>query len=261
MGAIYEGIGGFLTDDVGHVVAIKYPPLDFSGFVFTDQEATQIASLTELTLLELPMMSNEMTNEGVKSIATLPKLEYLSMSSTENVDSVGFGYLSSLRTLKGLGLGLSPINDDGLQHIGELTQLEFLDLTGAKVGDRGVSFLQNLRALQSLALVSTRVTDLSMSVIGSLPALQKLDIRGCNVTDRGLAALGKSRSLRRLVAFPTDYGGGKITDAGLMHLKTVTTLEYVNVARNQVTPAGASALLSALPNCEVELTNTDEVDE
>ena len=100
-----------------------------------------------------------------------------------------------------------------------------------------------------------------MSVIGSLPALQQLDIRGCNVTDRGLAALGKSRSLKRLVAFPTANGGGKFTDAGLMQLNTVTTLEYVNIARNQVTPAGASALQSAMPNSEDELTNTDEVDE
>ncbi len=259
--AVYDGISGFLTDDLGHVVAVKYAPFDFSGFVFTDVEAKHLSNLTELQALTLPMMGNQVTDEGVKALSSLSKLEYLAMSGTEKVTSSGFSHLGSLQNLKGLGLGMSPINDDGLSNLAGLSQLEFLDLTGAKIGDRGIGHLRGLKSLQSLALVSTAITDQSMVTVATLPKLQKLDIRGCNITDQGMAALAKCRNLRRLVAFPTSNGGGAITDTGLARLKTIKTLEYVNVAGTRVTTAGASALRRALPKCEVELTNTQEVDE
>jgi len=153
--AVYDGISGFLTDDLGHVVAVKYAPFDFSGFVFTDVEAKHLSNLTELQALTLPMMGNQVTDEGVKALSSLSKLEYLAMSGTEKVTSSGFSHLGSLQNLKGLGLGMSPINDDGLSNLAGLSQLEFLDLTGAKIGDRGIGHLRGLKSLQSLALVST----------------------------------------------------------------------------------------------------------
>ena len=45
--------------------------------------------------------------------------------------------------------------------------------------------------------------------------------------------------------------GPKVTDAGLVHLKGLTSLQSLSLYRSQVTDAGVAELQKALPNCKI----------
>ena len=66
-------------------------------------------------------------------------------------------------------------------------------------------------------------------------------------TDLGLkhylAAVEPSATLRLI--------GWRITDAGLVHLKELTSLETLTLSETQVTDAGVAELQQALPDCKI----------
>ena len=49
-----------------------------------------------------------------------------------------------------------------------------------------------------------------------------------------------------------DLYGTQITDAGLEHIKGLANLKELDVRRTQVTPEGVKRLEEALPNCQIE---------
>lgn len=66
------------------------------------------------------------------------------------------------------------------------------------------------------------------------------------ITDAGLAHLKALTSLETLRLDNTQ-----ITDEGLEHLKGLTSLKYLNLQGTKVTPAGITELKHALPNCSI----------
>lgn len=250
--SLYDGIAGFSTNERRRVDAIEYAPFNF-GLEFGDQEIAQIAKLRSLKSLTLPMMGNSMTDQGLKRLANLTELEVLMMHGSDNLTDEGYRHVASLTNLRALGLGMSSVEDSSLVQISELTNLIFLDVTGAPITDTGVQHLSKLQRLESLALVSTQISDKSMVVVAELPRLMSLDIRGCNITDAGLAQLANTDTLVELVAHPTENGGGLITDEGLAHLQKISTLKRVQLAGNPVTPFGVAKLQAALPGCEIQM--------
>ena len=81
------------------------------------------------------------------------------------------------------------LDDDGLVHLGTLTQLTALSLAGTEIGDAGLVHLKGLTRLTSLNLTGTRVTDASLAVIRGLPKLQFVGLNGTQVTHEGVVAL------------------------------------------------------------------------
>jgi len=61
------------------------------------------------------------------------------------------------------------------------------------------------------------------------------------ITDAGLVHLAGLTSLQELF----------VTDAGLVHLKGLTSLQTLGLGNTQVTDAGVAKLKEALPNCEI----------
>jgi len=43
----------------------------------------------------------------------------------------------------------------------------------------------------------------------------------------------------------------QITDAGLVHLKDLTNLEYLDLRETPITDSGVAELQKAVPNCEI----------
>ena len=48
-----------------------------------------------------------------------------------------------------------------------------------------------------------------------------------------------------------DLSATKVTDAGLVHLKRLTKLKYLNLRDTKVTDASVKKLQQALPNCKI----------
>ena len=68
---------------------------------------------------------------------------------------------------------------------------------------------------------------------------------GGKVTDAGLVHLKRLTNLQQLF-----LGAPKITDAGLLHLTGLTKLIRIDLATTQITDAGVAELKKALPNCD-----------
>jgi len=66
------------------------------------------------------------------------------------------------------------------------------------------------------------------------------------ITDEGLVHLKTLTALRSL-----NLNHTKITDTGLEHLRGLSSLEMLNIRNTQVTDEGALRIQQDLPNCEI----------
>jgi hypothetical protein len=73
-----------------------------------------------------------------------------------------------------------------------------------------------------------------------------LDLRNSQASDAGLVHLKGLTSLHTLRLISTE-----VTDAGLVHLKGLTSLTTLNLQGIRVTTAGMQDLQSALPKCRI----------
>ena len=74
----------------------------------------------------------------------------------------------------------------------------------------------------------------------------ELKLMSLKITDAGLEHLKGLTSLQTLTLART-----KITGAGLVHLKGLTKLRLLGVVQTQVSDAGVADMRKALPNCEI----------
>ena len=75
----------------------------------------------------------------------------------------------------------------------------------------------------------------------------EVDFRDTGVEDDDLTCLKDIANLKNV-----NLVGTHVTDAGIEHLKPITTLEFVWLNRTIVSRDGAAALQKALPNADVQ---------
>jgi hypothetical protein len=98
------------------------------------------------------------------------------------------------------------------------------------------------------AVLVVRLDDRKIGALGRLNALRRLYLEGpSQVTDGGLCYL---------INFPLEVlelrGSPEITEGGLLELRLIRSLRWLDVTRcHQLTEAGIQALRAALPRCEV----------
>ena len=123
--------------------------------------------------------------------------------------------------------GCSFVQGHGLQHLGVLESLIFLDLTGCNgMEDQGfIAGIKNLSKLESLVLLGCskltdsavayasqclptlkrlalppRTTDLGLNFVSTAKKIERVAIRGCNrVSPFGIKELLKAKNLKRVV--------------------------------------------------------------
>ena len=81
------------------------------------------------------------------------------------------------------------VNDATLEHLKELTKLQFLYLSGTQVTDAGLEHLKGLSNLKLLLLGNTKVTDAGLVHLKGLTKLQYLDVFLTHVTADGVKKL------------------------------------------------------------------------
>ncbi len=148
-----------------HMTALRELRLGGTGVV--DQTLRPLTSMPWLTELWLP--STQIGNEATKHIALLPHLRSLNLSNNQE------------------------ITDTGLPPLGELTELENLQLWGTKVTDQGLAHLAALHSLQSLSLGRTEVTEAGLRHITDLPGLTRLNLSETSVTSTTILRLKQAR--------------------------------------------------------------------
>ena len=114
------------------------------------------------------------------------------------------------------------------------------------VTDAGLVNLKGLTMLQTLILGETKVTDAGLMHLKRMN-LKMLDIPTEAKTDIGLKHyLAAKQPPTQLFLF-----GWQITDAGLAHIKGMTSLRKLYLTDTKVTDAGIAELQKTLPNCRI----------
>ena len=93
---------------------------------------------------------------------------------------------TGLLHLERLDLGwCTSITDLDIQAVGQLTQLQDLQLSGTCVSDRGLASLQGLPKLRRVGLRGTRVTAAGLAFVTGLQKLESLNLASTSVGSQG----------------------------------------------------------------------------
>lgn len=186
------------------------------------------------------------------AVAAIKKAGGLTFYDIPRTPVVSWHEPSGWRTLVGVYIGIdyvghvshvtfAPITPTGndadrqeaLARVGDLGQLETLNVPGASVTDGDLARLDGLYRLQQLMLPSTQITDAGLAHLRGLTELTQLNLERTRVSDAGLVHLKGLASL-----FGISLGKTQVSDAGLVHLKGLTELRYLDLSDTQVTDAG-----------------------
>jgi hypothetical protein len=127
----------YVDNKPGNPVRTVYLP----GPKVTDASLKELKAFEQLQMLKLDSAKN-ITDEGVKELASLTKLEDLGLGSTQVTDA-GLKHLAELKELKALSLSFTNITDAGLKELAAHKKLETLGLSFTKVTKDGVKELQD----------------------------------------------------------------------------------------------------------------------
>jgi hypothetical protein len=246
-----------------HALQIRFAPV-------TGKTCDKLAGARNLRTLDLERCG--ITDDGMAVVAQLKGLEDLNISRTD-VGNAGMAHVASLTKLKKLNIQDTKATAQGLASLGALRELEELSFLSSEVADYPgvvkqiattwprlqalrivggevradmIEPLVALRGLKGLYLQGVDLGEPAMAALAKLTTLEELGITQGTMSDEklgGLTALKKIRMLR--------LNNTKVTDTGIMKLKTMKGLKELEVRMTPVTLAGAAAFEKELPGCRV----------
>ena len=122
-------------------------------------------------------------------LATLPRLESLSISHAKLLTERGLSALQNCRNLTELDLGEAGLTKDVMDRLGSMKQLRRLYLSQARFIGTDVSALSRLDRLEELDLWGTNAGDGDARQLRSFPSLRILNLGQTQITEVGVAEL------------------------------------------------------------------------
>lgn len=214
----------------------------------TDDLLAEVCRVETLTALGLAGCQG-VTDDGVRHLARLPRLQHLDLSGT-NITDAGLEVLRDLPRLRTLSLAWTRVTDRGVRVLRHCEELEHVNLAAvpqsgetwpARAGDAALRALAGKSRLRHLEIA---LTDAGLALLHDLPVLETwrggeaqlglfgpgripshLSLRG-PFSDRGMHHL---RGLDGLFSLAIDDGRLAITAAGLEPLVSLPHLGSLSV--------------------------------
>lgn len=251
----------------------------------TDKGMDYIRQLKTLEHLELP--NTGITDKGLAQLANLSNLKHLRVGccGISPITDAGAKYISGLHSLEELHIGGTGITDVGMAYISKLTHLRNLSIeyTSPSLSNQGLDKLTSLTSLTKLSL-PYKASNISISGLASLNSLTNLtelnagkivqDNSGLNIA--GLTMLEKFsispttgirdddleclEKLKRLKWVQVNWKNGAVSDAGMVHLAGLTSVERLAISGPNLTDDGLAYLtnMKGLNYLKVTGNFTDE---
>lgn len=125
------------------------------------------------------------------------------------------------------------ITAEWLTHLEPLTEMTVAHFTWTRITNDGVRYMTRFKKITELRLDRT-VTDDGLACLKEFPELKHLNLSGCSgVSDAALVHLKEITTLEALWLDETS-----VTDAGLVHLEGLSNLRDLNLRDTAVTDAG-----------------------
>jgi beta-lactamase regulating signal transducer with metallopeptidase domain/5-hydroxyisourate hydrolase-like protein (transthyretin family) len=248
-------LGGWYTlDDERHVTSVNMVFHYTSDEVRYDNDQTDtdealkwLPSFSRLT--ELYLTNKQVTDDSLRHIGRLEKLEALTVWDAPHLTEAGLQHLGGTKSLRRLSLGKTKVGDKALEVFGMLSNLEELNL-GGELTDDGLRHLAGLDKLRSLFVETTAApfSDAAAEHLRQLSSLRDLNLSKSQFTDAGIRRLGELKELMglRLDAASTPDGPA-ITDASVDVLVEMKQLKSLDIRKTGITDEGLRRL-AALPN-------------
>jgi hypothetical protein len=177
-------------------IELKLMSMDDSEDELCNQALANMCNLKGLRVLVLD--KSEVSDDGLKKIACLTNLEYISAFLTPLRGS----FLKDLRTLKKLEALMMPstgLKEDELRYLPEYPALQHLLMSHTNLSDKGMKYIGSCAQLKRLDVSrNPAITDQSIQYLQKLKSLQQLSVDGTAITFQGLQKL-KGLNLNHLV--------------------------------------------------------------
>ena len=187
---------------------------------------TSVAALASLTKLESLIISNT-------DVTTLTPLANLTIRQllTENTAISSINELRGTRLVKCIRDWACPIVTDGYDVLGEMPQLEEVNIAGDESTKELVLDLSPLAKAQNLVWLGVGYVGVQdINFVSSLPNLQYLLIATSNLTSMMIGDATLPENLGYI-----DFGGNCITSLEELHLERLQKLEYISLHANFIT--------------------------
>jgi ankyrin repeat protein len=219
---------------IGLMKEQRIPGLNAEGQMM-DALLERISRLEHITSLNLNG-SKELTDDGLRHLARLPRLQHLHLMCQQITDR-GLEVLRHLPELRTVTLSWSGVTDAGVAHLGQCQHLERVDLSATRTGDGAVRALTGKRRLRHFRS-GNGVTDAGLRLFHQFPVFKTW--QGGEI----------SMALLDFEAEPNYlWLRGSFTDTGIADLMGLDGLFALNLddSRLAVTAAGLEPLVD-LPN-------------
>jgi Leucine-rich repeat (LRR) protein/pimeloyl-ACP methyl ester carboxylesterase len=198
------------------------------------------------SLQKLSLSGSGLEGDGLKELVAFPKLWSLNLAFSDITDA-GLAYLPVLPRLKELMLTGTNVTGKGFTSIGKQVSLEELWLKDTQVTNAALLELSPLKSLKILALPGTKIKPGALSNLRALSNLEELYLGGTEITDADLASL---RDLPRLRVLYLPQNP-QISDAGLLTLQSILTLQELNIERTGTSRNAKQAFKIARPRVKL----------
>lgn len=187
---------------------------------------TSVAALASLTKLERLIISNT----GVTTLTPLANLTIRQLL-TENTAIASINELRGTRLVKCIRQWNCPIVTDGYDVLGEMPQLEEVNIAGDESTKELVLDLSPLANAQNLVWLDVGYVGVQdINFVSSLPNLQYLLIATSNLTSMMIGDATLPENLGYI-----DFGANRITSLEELHLERLKKLEYISLHANFIT--------------------------
>jgi hypothetical protein len=233
----------------------------------TAEDYALIGAIHTLKRADISPESARLNDDTAKSLSHLDQLEKFFANGAELSDD-GFKAFSGWKSLKSFGLdhwgwyapGHLPQKDPlgpGLAHLAPCTNLEHVRLGGCRVDNRVTTALAQIQSLQSVDLQHTfAVTDEGIAALKALPKLRVIKLSpqfSPRITDASLVGLGEIKTLEEIEVNETWL----TYDKGFSHLKALP-LKKVVLGKVIATEADIAKLKADHPAADIQWTQPDE---
>ena len=238
-----------------------------------------LGQLKKLERLERASILSSLTDEDLKSFASLPGLKSLKLWEVARLTEAGMKYLSEsksleeiditahvpdttivrplggMKGLKVLRLSVSQVTEAKMRAVAELIGPAVLDLQlGVPIKEKPADVLKPLRGManvEGLRLKRWPLNSAAPDVIRTLKNLKRLDLKESKISDFQLDYLSGLANLREL-----DLALTRISDVGLASLRRLVALEKLDLTGARLTDAGRTVLVNLVNLRELNLANT-----